>query len=472
MSSSDNSDFEGYHQNIKLKFPTTNMVNEISNVRDLATLVTDTNEIPSHEEVRTATENQENQTLNNIELDNDNIDNVTKRKSELTIFENMRYKTKDTGPYRIMLEILGDNYINKLAVAKIIKKHELGDKPSDIKKTGRKKVTIYMETMESANNMLNSKHVFEPKYVAYLPSFFVAVKGVITGIPVDMTIDEIKEEIVTNLDIIDIYRMNRYRDGIKVPSDRVCISFRSSLLPQYIKLYYVRSQVEPYIPKVVFCKNCLRFNHLANNCKGKQKCRNCSRQNCEDTKNKEECKKTSYCLYCKTNHRTLTKPDCNELSKQKQIKTIMATRSLSYTEVKDEYEYFLQNQFTLIDPDNEPIKIFEQFAKKKNNTLKKHKTITRIEKQTQCDETSICENTGTCRKRNREEFENGVALENPFKATEYEKIIIDLKVQIYNYQKNHKQQINRILYNIVNKDLESVLQELKNFQAEEHMQLI
>lgn len=419
------------------------------------------------------TTDKENSISDNIEISNNdkvlNSTEETQRLARINTLQKLRYNANDQGPYRIVLEIVEKGkYINKLSIGRLLKTHRLSDNLLDIKKTSKTKLTIYLQTMEAANRLLDLTTPFAPKYVLYLPAYFVTVKGVISGIPDDMTIEELKSEIDTEYDILDAYRMNRFSNGMKQPSDRVCIAFRSTMLPKYIKICYIRSKVDPFIPKVVHCAKCLKFNHDKKGCKGKSKCNNCSNQNCPSLEKNEQCIKEPYCMYCKKNHRIFDKPLCTELGKQKQIKKIMASHSLSYIEVLDEFDFLSRNKFETIDPDNEPIKMFEKYRFNKMNHPKKHRTITKIDKQTQCENIEK-ENKINSRKRNRDENEEyeknqrvGVELENPHRTSELERLISQLQQKLVENNDNFK----RILFNIYekitkNEDLEQLALELE-----------
>lgn len=104
-----------------------------------------------------------------------------------------------------MIQAEDDKPIKKINIGFLIKKAILNNGLMDIRKTGRKKVTVYFVKMTEANKLLS--HV-ENDYDIYLPINFISLKGVISGVPQDITKEEIIKEIDTNLEIIEAYRMN------------------------------------------------------------------------------------------------------------------------------------------------------------------------------------------------------------------------------------------------------------------------
>lgn len=398
--------------------------------------------------------------------------------SRINKWKNLRYNEEDDGPFRIVMEVKEkeERGINKITVARMLKTKNFIDKIIDIRKAGRKKVTIYLKDRESANELLNSSQLFEPKYVLYLPIFFIVIKGVISGIPVDMTEDEINEELISDYDVLDLYRMSRYVNGKRVEADKICVSFRAKALPNFVKICYLRSRVDPFVSKVIHCHKCLRFNHKADNCKSKSRCKNCGKQNCEAFTNNEECKSKTYCVHCKVDHKVFEKGICNEIDKQKTIKKIMTSRAVSYIEVRDEFDFFTQNKFSVIEEVVEPIKIFEEHAKNRTDkkTMKSHKIITKSKKKQQVEEDEI-KIQGRKRVRNEDEATEiaGVALDNPLKVTELEKTIYELKMQMVGMIKSFNENMIYILTLVTKEeDRNRITLHLKNLQGSDMAQQI
>lgn len=89
---------------------------------------------------------------------------------------------------------------------------------------------------------------------------------------------------------------------------------------------------------------------------------------CEFLLRGESCENEPFCMYCKKNHNPIENKECLEFKKQKTNKNIKATRAVSYVDVKDEFEYFSQNKFELLDMNIDNSKVYENFAKIKGQT--------------------------------------------------------------------------------------------------------
>lgn len=363
------------------------------------------------------------------------------------------YNSKDEGPYRVIIERHNDSlHINKIAIGRWLKNIVVSDAIIEIKKIGKKKVVVYFKNLEEANNLIKIKQ--HENYLIYLPTHFITVKGVVTGIPQDIPMELLKSEIDCDVPIIDMYRMKRFVNNESIESDRICITFRSNFLPQYAKLWYCRSKVEPFVPRIIICLNCLRFNHLAgnNNCKGKKRCQNCSSAKCENMN--EKCESDTMCLYCKRNHKTTDREICKEWQNQKKIKTIMAKRAMIFQEVNDELEFLSRNRYEILN-DNTSLSVYEAYADMKKKCVKKNAETQSGMKKIRTDINLIKEKltpieTAVPRKRRFkevEEEENGVALNNPFKVNEVEKEKQAAKSEIEKLERHYQ----TVLYKVYQK---------------------
>ncbi|XP_055611614.1 uncharacterized protein LOC129758174 [Uranotaenia lowii] len=277
-------------------------------------------------------------------------------------FEIFSYKENDEGPYRVVVLKIeesdeSDVGINKISVGKVLSQNGFMKAVLDIKKVGRNKVIVYLSDLKEANRMCHCQNFALRKLKAYIAKEFVTVKGVIGGIPFD-TDDELKEDLVSEKEIVEVFRMFRRDQGKKFPITKVGVVFRSSQLPRIVRLYGVNIRVEPYISKTVMCNKCLRFGHVAKHCKGRPRCINCG----ESHKGSDECERETNCVHCNGKHRA-TEVLCPEREKQKNIKRIMANKNFTYQEAKDELRVATKNGFSILADQNEFPTVYESYAK-------------------------------------------------------------------------------------------------------------
>lgn len=100
------------------------------------------------------------------------------------------------------------------------------------------------------------------------------VRGVITGIPIDMTTERIKKNI-SGAEVKEVRRLQYVKDRERKDSLSVMIHFDEDKLPERVHLGYMSYMVRPYVPPPLRCFKCQRFGHVAAVCRGKQRCARC-----------------------------------------------------------------------------------------------------------------------------------------------------------------------------------------------------
>lgn len=295
--------------------------------------------------------------------------------------------------------------------------------------------------MAKANSIVTDRALIEKGYKAYIPRHLISISGVLTGIPAEITNDEIFEGIESTKPVLSVYRLSRYVEGVKVPTNRVSVTFRTSSLPERIKLFCTSCKIYPFIRKIQFCTKCHRYNHDAQNCRGKERCKNCARIHESDGIN--NCISEVKCYYCKTSQHKTEDPSCPERQRQASIKKIMAKKNLTYIEAKElTSATSLSNSYDILANITDFPTLTESYARttaernmNRNNreptegrqstseSDKRNRSGTNFgndqfkRKRLDTNHTNRAQTT-----RSNQNSNNGVALQNQFKTTEKEKI--------------------------------------------------
>lgn len=153
------------------------------------------------------------------------------------------------------------------------------------------------------------------------------VRGVITGIPVNVTAENIKGN-VTNAKVSEARRLKTNRNGIRSDSLSVLVTFDEKRLPEKILIGYMCYEVRPYVPPPLRCFKCQRFGHVASVCKGKQTCGRCGGNHeygkcAEGTKLK--------CCNCGGEHSSAYR-GCEVSKRAEEVQRIKTTQGISYAE--------------------------------------------------------------------------------------------------------------------------------------------
>lgn len=360
----------------------------------------------------------------------------------------IEYTIRDEAPYRVYFELRGGQQgrINKFSLgSKLRGVQTYKNHIIDMKQIGRNKIMVVFNSYIRANSIVEDINNENGMYMAYIPKHVVCISGVITGIPCDITTEEILSDLQSDVPIVDVYRLNRYVDGHKQPSNRVSVTFRASRLPEKVRLFCCLSKVQPFVQKVVFCKKCLRYNHKAENCKSFQRCQTCGDRH--EDENYEHCQQRSKCLHCKKSHATGSN-DCPERLRQEQIKSIMAKKNYTYIEAREMVSFTSNNIFeplnslqdmpTLAETLTEDSNLAAQWQqtnnprvpitpgvklyadkKKKQQSKRKRSAAAESSTETPANEENQPEPSPGSSKGNQQV--SGVALQNPHKVLELEK---------------------------------------------------
>lgn len=342
---------------------------------------------------------------------------------------NYQYEQTDQGPYRVMIEIIdsqnGTIKINKLTLANVLRKmFTYKTHIMDMKNIGRNKVMVYLNNFQLANRLTNDENLRLKNYRAYIPRHLISVTGVIAGVPLDISEDEVMEDIISEYPVMQVYRMNRFIDNRKEPTQRMSITFRTSKLPTSIKIFHCSLRVRAFFKKAVLCMNCLRYNHKEENCKGKRRCQQCSRIH-EDDEEYVNCQNPQRCLHCRKDHQTSDKK-CPERTRQENIQAILARTSLTAVEAVEQFPIHTQNLYeALVESAQEPTPT-ESFAEVTSQQYRPRNNVQRRKREEVSPNSKNVGDQVTVYKEKKAKIatngqQNGITLFNKYKTTETEK---------------------------------------------------
>lgn len=277
--------------------------------------------------------------------------------------QNFKYTVQDSGPYRIYVELRNkDRKINKFSLRSMLRgTNEYRRYVTDMKYVGSNKILVFMSSFMKANQLMDTLNEGEGMYKAYVPRHLVTVTGVISGIPLDIREEEIEADIESEFPVVSVRRLTKLSGVERMPTTRVSITFRAHELPKQVRIFCCRSSVRPFFQKVVICRNCLRFNHREQNCRGSRRCSRCTKQH-ETREEFDSCKEEVKCASCrKTGHDTLN-PVCPEKQRQEKIKNVMAKKCVTYTEARDMFPVAMENMYEKLSDADEFPTLEQSFA--------------------------------------------------------------------------------------------------------------
>ena len=144
-----------------------------------------------------------------------------------------------------------------------------------------------------------------------------------------------EDEIVEGLredGVTDARKIYFSREGKKVPSATVILTFGRSTLPKEIKAGYLNIKVDPYIPNPLRCFQCNRFGHPKDRCKRDATCGRCGSSEHADDR---QCQLTPRCVNCDGEHSSFSK-DCPKWKEEKEIQRIKITQNISFQQARQQ----------------------------------------------------------------------------------------------------------------------------------------
>ncbi|XP_063389221.1 uncharacterized protein LOC134675005 [Cydia fagiglandana] len=195
-----------------------------------------------------------------------------------------------------------------------------------IKYVNEYKVLIHCSSDNSAESLIQSKRFNEGGFKCHRTLEKNQSYGVIFDVDLEMTEEEILQDLVSDTAILAVKRLKRRNtaDGKWVTSEAVRITFKGASLPTYVYIYDTRTKVSPYNYPVTQCARCWRYGHTVKMCpSSKIVCPKCS----EDHPN---CTTTIFqCNNCSGRHMAMAKV-CPVYVKERKIRDLMTKFNCSY----------------------------------------------------------------------------------------------------------------------------------------------
>jgi len=219
--------------------------------------------------------------------------------------------------------------LNSLAVSRDLGSH-LRDGVRSVKVISGGRLFITVSTPSQFQALLNidklaGAHVDITEYSPEEKS-----EGVISGVSPDIT-DEDLLSALSSYKVKSVYRFNKTKEGVKTPTYSVKLSFSDTNLPPTIPLGYRMHKVSKYVPPPLRCFKCQRFGHVADECRGHERCTRCGKNH--DVDNCQTEKANFKCANCGGNH-SAAYGGCPKMKEQAHINSVMVNEGVTRVQAK------------------------------------------------------------------------------------------------------------------------------------------
>lgn len=206
----------------------------------------------------------------------------------------------------------------------------------NIEKSGLNRVKVYVRGIKDANLLVQNENLAKENLRAFIPNHLLFRKAVIRNVDTYFDDDYLTKNIESPYNILEVKRLKRkvMSDGNAsyVDTQSVVISFEGNILPKSVIINSVILEVEPFIQRVIQCFKCLRYGHVARQCRSKNNlCNDCGKSIEENHTCVAE---DIFCLHCNNNSHSTTSKNCPVFNNQKKIKAYMASSNVTFIEAK------------------------------------------------------------------------------------------------------------------------------------------
>lgn len=174
-----------------------------------------------------------------------------------------------------------------------------------IQRVNANKIAVIFKQYNTANNFINNT-TFLTKYniKAFIPAAQIEKTGIIRFVPANISNRELYTRLSSIYEIVAIRRFSKKIGQERIPLQTVSVTFLSNVLPNNVQYDLFSYRVFEYIPPLLQCYRCFKFNHSARVCNGKQRCSICGGEHLY-----KECDKPTEisCINCSGPHLAISR---------------------------------------------------------------------------------------------------------------------------------------------------------------------
>ncbi|XP_055584713.1 uncharacterized protein LOC129737578 [Uranotaenia lowii] len=197
--------------------------------------------------------------------------------------------------------------------------------------------TLRTYSPEIAEKLMNMNTLIDKTPVEVVPH---PILSITQGVIVDYdTIDMEEEELLEELSVQGIAAVRRIKKRDEKNQNKfkntptLVLSFRSTVLPEYVNFGLLRIKTRPYYPSPMICRNCAAYGHTLKRCTSPAICLTCSE---DHTMEKDkQCEKASFCKHCKGDHSPISR-DCPVFRKEEAVIRLKVNKGITFHEARTE----------------------------------------------------------------------------------------------------------------------------------------
>ncbi|KAG1683682.1 Nucleic-acid-binding protein from mobile element jockey [Nymphon striatum] len=285
-----------------------------------------------------ATKNQHplKRTLSQSDMESLNVNQKKINKNDIAYNTTLHNNSKnDTIPWPKFLVIKQNkdeenkslDKLSHFAVNKTI--ISLGGEPKSVKKLFSGDILVETQNKSQTSKLLKTTLFLNIPVTVSPHRSLNFSKGVIRSRELkDCSEDELLTEL-GNQGITAVKKITVTRDGKKISTGTIILTFNTPEPPKAIKAAYLYIKVETYVPNPLRCFKCQKFGHHQATCKREAACGRCGEANHDDT----GCKNTPCCINCSGSHASYSR-ECPTYILERKIITYKINNNTSFPEAR------------------------------------------------------------------------------------------------------------------------------------------
>ncbi|XP_023247742.1 uncharacterized protein LOC111643770 [Copidosoma floridanum] len=250
------------------------------------------------------------------------------------------YASDDKGPLGVIIQskkVQGQRAfksLNRYSISKSIsKKYSV----NQIFLKSSNKIEVIFNSREDANNVLTDQEILDKDCDIFIPFHWLVRKGIIRGVDLDVEEKDILQDLKSSIKIHSVRRITRKNPKADsdptlpkyIPTKSIIVTFHGQELPQYVFMYHIAHEVQPFISTPRICYSCFLPGHMSKVCKSSPMCGKCG-----ENKHENACKlEVLKCATCGSPHRTLD-ASCPTMIKERAILRVMALENKPHEDAR------------------------------------------------------------------------------------------------------------------------------------------
>lgn len=204
----------------------------------------------------------------------------------------------------------------------------------DLIHTNNGKILAITASKNTATELASIKAIVGKQVETTLQVESNSTRFLLNNIPINTTLEELKEEIEAenDLKVHSLRRFTRKINREQTPSELVLVSVFGRLLPESIKLWMISRKIKLFVDRPRQCQNCWEYSHPTKYCRNEKRCKRCGKSHPQI-----ECKVEIECCLCHKNH-VASSDECSLYKKEAELLEFKAINGLSYGEARRRFK--------------------------------------------------------------------------------------------------------------------------------------